>query len=129
MNHNNFYYTQISDKTNGMIFLKSPKTMFLGHFRSFLPIEIFSRKSGSVTHNYIWTPNIMLSFRKIYWANPVKMYGQTERWMDKPYFIGPFRPRPEIQQLLFSKFYFKENAKIFSKNSTTPENIAILRIK
>ena len=40
MNHKNFHFTQIPDKTNDMIFLKSPKTMFLGHFdhfQSFLP--------------------------------------------------------------------------------------------
>ena len=28
MNHKNFHFTQIADKTNDMIFLKSPKTMF-----------------------------------------------------------------------------------------------------
>ena len=27
---------------------------------------IFSKKSGSATHNYIWDPNTMLSFRKSY---------------------------------------------------------------
>ena len=32
MNHKNFHFTQILDKTNDEIFLKSPKTMFLGHF-------------------------------------------------------------------------------------------------
>ena len=32
MNHNNFHFTQVPDKTNNMIFLQSPKTMFLGHF-------------------------------------------------------------------------------------------------
>ena len=32
MNHKNFYFTQIPDKTNHMIFVKSPKIMFLGHF-------------------------------------------------------------------------------------------------
>ena len=35
MNHNNFHFTQIPDKTNDMIFLKSPKIMFLSHFSSF----------------------------------------------------------------------------------------------
>ena len=38
MNHKNFHFTQIPDKTNDMIFLKSPKTMFLGHFWPFLVI-------------------------------------------------------------------------------------------
>ena len=36
INHKNFRFTQIPDKTNGMIFLKSPKTLFLDHFWLFL---------------------------------------------------------------------------------------------
>ena len=64
MNHKNFRFTQIPDKTNDMIFLKSPKTLFLAIFGHFCPMGIFSKKSGSVTHNYIWAPNTMLSFRK-----------------------------------------------------------------
>ena len=39
MNHKNFHFTQIPDKTNNVIFLKSPKTMFwaiFDHFWSFL---------------------------------------------------------------------------------------------
>ena len=32
MNHKNFPLTQIPDKTNDVIFLKSPKTLFWGHF-------------------------------------------------------------------------------------------------
>ena len=65
MNHKNFHFTQIPDKTNDVIFLKSPKTMFLGHFWSFLPDgDFFSPKTPSVTHNYIWAPNTILSFKK-----------------------------------------------------------------
>ena len=60
MNHKNFDFTQISDKTNDMIFLKSPKTMFLGHF---CPIGIFSKKSRCHTEIYK-APNIKLSFRE-----------------------------------------------------------------
>ena len=37
MDHKNFDFTQIPDKTNYIIFLKSPKTMFSGHFWPFLP--------------------------------------------------------------------------------------------
>ena len=37
-NHKNSHFTQIPDKTNVAIFLKSPKTMFLGHFWPFLVI-------------------------------------------------------------------------------------------
>ena len=32
MNHENFYFTQIPDKTNDQIFLKRPKPMFWAHF-------------------------------------------------------------------------------------------------
>ena len=32
MNHKNFGFTQIPDKTKDVVFLKSPKAMFLGHF-------------------------------------------------------------------------------------------------
>ena len=60
MNHKNFDFTQIPDKTNDMIFLKSPKTMFWGHF---VLIGIFSKKSGCHTQLYM-PPNIKLSFRK-----------------------------------------------------------------
>ena len=35
MNHKNFHFTQILDKTNDIIFLKSPKTMFFGPFWPF----------------------------------------------------------------------------------------------
>ena len=45
MNHKNFHFTQIPDKTNDMIFLKSPRTIF-GHF---CPLGIFSKKSGCHT--------------------------------------------------------------------------------
>ena len=44
MNHKNFHFTQIQDKTNDMIFLKSPKAMFLGHFGPFLPDGDFFQK-------------------------------------------------------------------------------------
>ena len=37
-NHKNFRFTQIPDKVNDVIFLKSSKTMFLGHFWPFLVI-------------------------------------------------------------------------------------------
>ena len=36
MNQRKFHFTQIPDKTNDVTFLKSPKTMFLGHFWPFL---------------------------------------------------------------------------------------------
>ena len=44
MNHKNFDFTQIPDKINDVIFLKSPKTMVLGTFQPFLPNEDFFQK-------------------------------------------------------------------------------------
>ena len=57
--------------------------------------------------------------------------------MDGPYFIGPFGLRSGVQQPFssasdwweYTKSCFKENAKIFSKNCTTQENMTILRLK
>ena len=75
MNHKNFNFKQIPDKTNYLIFLKSPKTMFLGHFCPFLIIFArwkFFPKNLAVTQNYIWPPNTMLSFGKKlsqFWEN------------------------------------------------------------
>ena len=37
MSHKNFDFTQIPDKTNDVILLKTPKTMFWGHFWPLLP--------------------------------------------------------------------------------------------
>ena len=58
-----FVLHQFPDKTKEVIFLKSPKTLFLGHFWlfccHFCPSGIFSKN-----HNIIWAPNTMLSFRK-----------------------------------------------------------------
>ena len=85
MNHKNFHFTQIPDKNNNVIFLKSPKTMLLGHFWTFLVISAqwgFFPKNPAVTNNYIWAPNTMLSFRKNSWTNPKKTYGQTAGWAE-----------------------------------------------
>ena len=63
MNQKNFCFTPIPDKTNDVIFLKNPYSIF-DHFWSFLPDGNFSKKSSSGTHSYIWAPNTMLCFRK-----------------------------------------------------------------
>ena len=55
-------FTPTPDKANDVIFLKSPKSLFLGYFCP-MGIDIFL-KNPAVTHNYTWTPNTMLSFRK-----------------------------------------------------------------
>ena len=78
MNHKNFHFTQIPDKTNDMIFLKNPKTLFLGHFWSFLPDGDFFPKNPAMSHIMLHMSNTMLSFRKDLWANSEKTYGQTE---------------------------------------------------
>ena len=54
INHKNYYFTQIPDKTNDVIFLKSLKTIFgpfLTIFGHFCPMGIFFIKSSYVTHN------------------------------------------------------------------------------
>ena len=63
MDHKNLRFTPIPDKTNDFIFLKSHHVLgdVSGHF---CPMGIFSKKFGSVTHNYIWAPNTMPSFTK-----------------------------------------------------------------
>ena len=78
MNHKNFHFTQIPDKTNDVIFLKSPKTMFLGILVIFARWGFFP-KNPAVTHNYIWAPNTMLSFRKTNEPIPRKL---TDRRKD-----------------------------------------------
>ena len=104
MNNKNFHFTQIPDKINDMIFLKSPKIMFLGHFGPFLPnADVFQKIQLCHTQLYM-APNIKLSLRKNIRANPKKTYRQTEGVTDRPYFTGPFQPRPGIQQLLLSKW-------------------------
>ena len=64
MNHMNFHFIQIPDKTNDVIFLKSPKTLLWDHFFTifghFCVMRIFSKKSSSVTQ----APNTMLRFTK-----------------------------------------------------------------
>ena len=106
MNHKKFCFKQIPDKTNDIIFLKSPNPVFgpfLTIFGHFCQLGIFSKKSGSVTRNYIWDPNTMLSLRKKmspFWEN-LWTDGRTDRWKDGQtdgsYFIGLFRPRPGVQ--------------------------------
>ena len=101
--HKNFYFTQIPDKTNDIIFLKSPKTMILGHFWPFFVIfvwwDFFKKMQLCHTKLYV-APNTMLSFRKKLlgqsWEN-VWIDRRMDRRMDRPYFIGPFWPRLGVQ--------------------------------
>ena len=63
MNHKNFELIQIPDKINDAIFLKSPKTMFLGHFSPFLPDGDFFQKIQLCHTQLYMAPNIKLSFQ------------------------------------------------------------------
>ena len=59
MNHKNFHFTQIPDKTNDTIFSKSPKTMFLDHFWPFLVIFArwgFFPKNPTLSQTTIYGP-------------------------------------------------------------------------
>ena len=56
MNHKNFDFTQIPDKTNDAIFLKSPKTIFFGHFVPFLPDWDFFPKNSALSDTTIYGP-------------------------------------------------------------------------
>ena len=85
MNYNNCGFTPISDKTNN-IFLKSPKTLFLGHFLPFLVIFAwweFLSKNLALSRIIIYgPPNTMLSLSQWacnYWANSKKSYRQAKR--------------------------------------------------
>ena len=85
MKHKNFWFTQSPDKTNDVIFLKSPKTLFWGHFWSFSSLRDFFQKIY-LSHT---TSNAMLSFRKN--SEPIlrkfktdgRMDGRTEGRMDR----------------------------------------------
>ena len=74
MNHKNFHFTQTPDNTSDMIFWKSPKTMFLGHFLPFLVIFAqwgFFPKNLALSHTTICgfiTPCWVSE--KDYWVNP-----------------------------------------------------------
>ena len=49
MNHKKFRFTQIPDKTNEVIFLNSPKTLFLGQWE-------FFQKNPAVSHIITYGP-------------------------------------------------------------------------
>ena len=67
-NNIHFHYRIISVKINDKIFKyikKNPVySLFLAHLLDFLGKNSFSRKSGSVTHNFIWVSSIIPNLRK-----------------------------------------------------------------
>ena len=132
MNHKIFHSTQIPEKTDYMIFLKKPPVFgsFLTIFGQFCLIGIFSKNSGSVTYNYIWAPNRMLSFRKKlisqFWENlqtdrrtdrktdwitdrrtDGRTHKRTDRRMDIPYFKGSFQQRLGVKHFAMIWAYSK----------------------
>ena len=96
MNDKNFRFTQTPDKNSDVVFLKSLKTLlifglFLIIFGHFCLIGVFSNKSSSFTHAYIWVSNTMLTFH----AN-LRTDGRTGGSL----FREPFLPRPVVQTCL-----------------------------
>ena len=55
MNHMNAHFSQIPEKTNDVIFLESPKTLFWGQFWSFLPVGDFFQKIW-LSHTTLYGP-------------------------------------------------------------------------
>ena len=104
MNHKNFYFTQIPDNNNYVIFLKSPKTMFLEHFWSFLPDGDFFQKNLALSH--ITRYGLLTPCKVSEKPNEPNLRKLTDRRKDRqkdkqtdgPYFIGPFQPRLGVQQ-------------------------------
>ena len=64
MDHKSFDFIQIPDITSDVIFLKNPKTMFLGHFWPILPDGDFFKKIQLCHTQLYMASNIKLSFRK-----------------------------------------------------------------
>ena len=104
MNHKNFHFTQTPDKTNDVIFLKSPKTLFLDHFWSFLPNGDFFWKLRLCHSQLYMGLSHHAKFQK-------KLTSQFwKKLMDRPYLIGPFQPKPSVKtRICFSGRKFKRN--------------------
>ena len=76
-NNINFIIAQ----TYAKFFPQIQKPLFLIRFWFIFPIfgiSIFSGKSGSLTHNFMWFSSTILKFRKNWWQNPKKMPGQKD---------------------------------------------------
>ena len=139
MNHKNFHFTQTPDKTNDVILLKSPKTIFLGNFWSFLPYGNFFRKNPTVTHNYgpliscLVSKKIMSQSQENLWTDGRanrRRHRQTLFYRTLPTEAGGSNNLSSASDWWqYTKSCFKENAGIFSKNFTTQENTKILRLK
>ena len=63
-NHKMLHFRSFLAKTNDSILHKSPKVYFGAFFHHFWENENFPEKSGSVTFEHLWTPNLMQNIRK-----------------------------------------------------------------
>ena len=128
MNHKNFHLIQVPDKTNDTIFLKSPKTLFLGQFWPFLVIFAwwgFFQKNPALSNATIYgllTPCLVLKktkkpIEKTYQQTERRMEGWTERWTGRPYRDLPGEARcparaiyewinKKLFEFLFSMFFW-----------------------
>ena len=126
MNHKNFRFTQIADKTND---IESPVFgPFLTIFGHFCLMGIFSKKSGFVIHNYIWAPETMLSFRKKlmsqFWEN-LRTDGRSDRRMDWQilfYRTLLAEARSPIKSLTFQNFDVRREYLEYSKYQAHQSN-------
>ena len=81
-------------------------------FSQFLGQKIFSRKSGSVMHNFIWVSGTRPKFRKKPDDTvPRKRldrpkYRKKDGRMYRPYFMGPFWLPPGVQKRTLMRINF-----------------------
>ena len=132
MDHKNFDFIQIPDITNDML----QKPCFWAIFDHFRLMGILPKISSSVTHTYIWpltlskvpektsepTPRILTGRRKEGQTDPILQDSSSQGQ-------GSTNLSSASDWWEYTKSFFKENAKIYSKNFTTQENITILRLK
>ena len=116
MNHRNFHFTQIPDKTNDKVFLNSPETMLLDHFWpfwSFLPNEVFFQNILALLHTAIYGPLTPCEVsEKTDEPNLRKLTDkQKDGWRThRPYFIGVCGQFPDwtVPQLTLPRGQFPD---------------------
>ena len=108
MNHKNFHFTQIPDKTNDVMSKNHVFGPFVTIFGHFCPMGIFPKKIrlchttryGPLTPCYVSEKTNGPILRKL---TDRRKEGRT----DRPYFIGSFRPRPGVQKRNFIIFFIR----------------------
>ena len=102
INHKNFHFTQIPDKTNDMIFLKSPKPCFWAIFDHSLPDGNFFQKIRLCHTQLYMDPLHHVNFQKNLMSQSrenLRTDGRTDR---QTLFYRTFRPRPESNKVTYS---------------------------